>query len=245
MKIKTAIPNIFTAGNMLAGLCAIVATLGSWYYIEYALYCILIAAAFDLMDGMVARMLNAQSSFGKEFDSLCDVVSFGVAPAVVTIRTMQQYSEPCNDLFCNQTMFFAFPLLFALAAAIRLAWFNTDERQTKSFLGLPSPAAGMALACISLYWAELYGIDNAIILLSIASFTFAALMLIPFPLLSLKLHDQKSIALGIILLMIAVPLFIFLDLAAIAPLIIDYIFISPLIGYIAKIFAKYNSTNPS
>ena len=238
MKLKTAIPNIFTAGNMLAGLCAIVITLGPWYYIEYAFYCILIAAAFDLFDGMVARLLKAQSAFGKEFDSLCDVVSFGVAPAVITMRTIQQYSESCNNLFCQQTFLLAAPAIFALAAGIRLAWFNTDERQTKSFLGLPSPAAGMALACTSLFWAEFGGVENVTMLLAASSFLFAALMLIPVPLLSLKLHDKKSITLAIVLVLFAVPMFMLLQLAAIAPLIVVYIVASPLIGYFAKLFSK-------
>lgn len=238
MKIKTVIPNLFTAGNMLSGLSAIVIALGPWYYIEYAFYFILIAAAFDLFDGMVARLLKAHSVFGKEFDSLCDVVSFGVAPAIITIRTIQQYSEPCNDLWCQQTLFFIAPMIFALAAGIRLAWFNTDERQSKSFLGLPSPAAGMALACTSLFWAEFYGEEKVLIILTFASVIFAALMLLPIPLLSLKLHDKKSITLAIILLLVAVPMFIFLQLAAIAPLIIVYILASLLIGYFGKIFSK-------
>ena len=223
---------------MLAGLCAIVISLGQWYYIEYAFYCILIAATFDLFDGMVARMLKAQSAFGKEFDSLCDVVSFGVTPAVITMRTIQQYSETCNGLFCQQTLLMTAPAIFALAAGIRLAWFNTDDRQTKNFLGLPSPAAGMALACIALYWAEFSGVENATILLVVASIIFAAFMLIPLPLISLKLHDKKSITVAIVLLLFAIPLFLFLQLAAIAPLIVVYILVSPLIDYFSKLFSK-------
>jgi len=230
---------------MLSGLSAIVIALGPWYYIEYAFYFILIAAAFDLFDGIVARLLKAQSAFGKEFDSLCDVVSFGVAPAIITIRTIQQYSEPCNDLWCQQTLLFIAPMIFALAAGIRLAWFNTDERQTKSFLGLPSPAAGMALACTSLFWAELYGEEKVLVILTFASFIFAVLMLLPIPLLSLKLNDKKSITLAIVLLLVAVPMFIFLQLAAIAPLIVVYLLASPIIGYFAKMFSKSDDTNLS
>ena len=69
---------------MLAGLFAITIALGPWYYMDYAFYCIMIAASFDLFDGLIARLLK-QSAFGKEFDSICDVVSFGVAPAVTYV----------------------------------------------------------------------------------------------------------------------------------------------------------------
>ena len=96
----------------------------------------------------------------------------------------------------------------------------------------------MALACTSLYWAELIGVENAPMLMVIISLLFAALMLIPFPLLSLKLHDKKSITLAIVLVLLAVPMFFLLQLAAIAPLIVVYIFASPLIGYFAKLFSK-------
>ncbi|MPM64288.1 hypothetical protein SDC9_111174 [bioreactor metagenome] len=228
---------------MLSGLCALVITLGPWYYIETAFYCILLAAAFDLFDGMVARILKVQSDFGKEFDSLCDVVSFGVAPAMITIRTLQQYMSSVNDLFGGNLVYFIAPLLFALAAGIRLAHFNTDTKQTKNFRGLPSPAAGLLLACTSLYWAEFYGSENVVLILSGTSLLAAALMLIPFPLLSLKLHNASNVTMAIVLLLLAVPSFLLLRFAAFTLLIISYIIASPLITYFGKLFSKTGESN--
>jgi len=228
---------------MLSGLCALLITLGPWYYIESAFYCILLAAAFDLFDGMVARMLKVQSDFGKEFDSLSDVVSFGVAPAMITIRTLQQYMTPCDELFCGNTLFFIAPLLFALAVGIRLAHFNTDNKQAKNFLGLPSPAAGLMVACTSLFWAEFYGAENVVLILSATSLAAAALMLIPFPLLSLKFHETRNVTMAIVLLLLAVPSFLLLRWAAFTLLIISYIIASPLISYFGKLFSKTDETN--
>jgi len=245
LKFKTAIPNAITAGNMIFGLVAIMISLRPWYYIEYAYYCILLAAVCDMFDGLIARMLRVQSEFGKQFDSHCDMVSFGVAPAIIASRTVQMYSSPCTDSLCPSLMVYAAPAIFALAVGIRLAIFNNDTRQTKDFRGLPSPAAGLFLACTSLFWVELFGAENVILVIVVASLAFAALMLIPFPLQSLKFHNSESKILAVVLLLLAVPMFIFLGWAAIAPVIISYLVASPLIRYFAKLFSEPAENNLS
>jgi CDP-diacylglycerol--serine O-phosphatidyltransferase len=203
---------------------------------DYAFYCIMIAASFDLFDGLIARLLKAQSAFGKEFDSICDVVSFGVAPAVISIRVIEQYIVIGNHIFGLVNVYYLAPILFALVAGIRLAWFNTDEKQTNSFRGLPSPAAGMALACIALYWAELFEIQNVVSIVSIASLVFASLMLIPIPLLSLKLKDKNSLLLAIALLLVAIPLIIFFQFSSIVLIVLAYILFSLLIRFLHRMF---------
>lgn len=91
-----------------------------------------IAAAADFMDGFMARLLRAYSNLGKELDSLCDLVSFGVAPAFIMFRCLAETGAPCWTPW--------FVILIPVCGALRLAKFNIDTRQTTSFIGLPIPA---------------------------------------------------------------------------------------------------------
>ena len=135
------IPNIITLLNLLSGCIAItMAFIGNFGSV---IIWILIAAIFDFLDGMTARLLKAYSTLGKQLDSLADVVSFGVAPAAalfVIIRdyiTLPSFLDPIS--FYVPYIAFIIPMF----AAYRLAKFNIDERQTTSFLGLPTPANGL------------------------------------------------------------------------------------------------------
>jgi len=244
LKLKVLIPNLITAGNLFFGVCAIVIALQPFYFIDYAFYCILLAALCDLLDGMVARLLNAKSEFGKQFDSLCDGVSFGVAPAVIAISVIQTYQPMTVDQL--STWLPVIPaILFAVAAAARLAKFNIDTRQTKTFLGLPTPAAGLLLASVSLYWAELAGVSHSVLLINILALSLAAIMLLPLPLLSLKLHDTASIILAILLVLTAIPLLILFSWAAISLVILVYILASPVIRFFVRIFSNAGENQPS
>jgi len=244
LKLKVLIPNLITAGNLFFGVCAIVIALQPFYFIDYAFYCILLAALCDLLDGMVARLLNAKSEFGKQFDSLCDGVSFGVAPAVITISVIQTYRPMTVDQL--STWLPVIPaILFAVAAAARLAKFNIDTRQTKTFLGLPTPAAGLLLASGRLYCAALAGVSEAVVLINVLALSLAAIMLLPLPLLSLKLHDTASIILAILLVLTAIPLFILFSWAAISLVILVYILASPVIRFFVRIFSNTGENQPS
>lgn len=131
------IPNFITCLNIASGFMAILSAFGyaSWGGLESYQWCwifIGLAAIADFFDGFAARMLKAYSDIGKELDSLCDLVSFGIAPAALIFNTMQHLS------------FFAWigwlAILIPIAGALRLAKFNVDTRQTTSFIGLPIPA---------------------------------------------------------------------------------------------------------
>lgn len=132
------IPNSITCINLLAGCMAIVsashATSELWGMPAYqwAFIFIAIGAVADFLDGLVARTLHAYSNLGKELDSLCDLVTFGVAPAVIILNLFLQNS-PTPELAWAS-------LLIPVAGALRLARFNIDTRQTTSFIGLPIPA---------------------------------------------------------------------------------------------------------
>lgn len=133
------IPNSVTCLNILAGTLAII--MGSRGYqpswgglaaCEWAYIFIGIAAVADFADGFAARALHAYSNLGKELDSLCDLVSFGVAPAIILFNLLM-------DLSADSWIAWA-AVLIPVCGAVRLARFNIDTRQATSFIGLPIPA---------------------------------------------------------------------------------------------------------
>ena len=137
MRIVKHIPNTITSMNLLSGAVGVILALEGWP--EAAFVCMLAAAVFDFCDGLAARLLGAYSPIGKELDSLADVVSFGVLPAVMMVTSMG-----------DDGWWRFLPLILAAASALRLAKFNIDERQTTDFLGVPTPASAMvagALCC--------------------------------------------------------------------------------------------------
>jgi CDP-diacylglycerol--serine O-phosphatidyltransferase len=129
--MKTIIPNMITSGNILCGMLSLV--LAFHGHFVPASWLIFIAVVFDFMDGKMARKLGGSSSFGMELDSLADVVSFGVAPAMI------MYSVYLKDFYGVAGAIVA--AFFALCGALRLARFNVHHVDG-SFQGLPIPAAG-------------------------------------------------------------------------------------------------------
>jgi len=137
MKITKYIPNTITSMNLLSGLIGVIATFSG--RLDLAFLLMLAAAVFDFCDGLAARALHAYSDIGKELDSLSDMVSFGVLPALMMHKLMT----------FQQTGWVTFiPLVLAVFSGLRLAKFNVDERQHHSFIGLPTPSS--AIICGSL-----------------------------------------------------------------------------------------------
>ncbi len=137
------LPNLFTTGAMFAGFYAILAGMDGKF--EAASIAIFIAMIFDVLDGTVARMTNTTSEFGLQYDSLSDMVSFGVAPAVLA------FSWILNEI---GRIGWAAAFIYASCAALRLARFNTqiDPSKNGCFIGIPSPAAAALIA--SLIWCS-------------------------------------------------------------------------------------------
>lgn len=142
MGITRHIPNTITSLNLLSGCFATVYALNGNF--KYAFLFIIAGAVFDFCDGLAARALKAYSPMGKELDSLADMVTFGVAPAMILYR------------FQAESGFLIYlPLLIAVFSGLRLAKFNIDTRQSENFIGLATPSC--ALICGSLiYAAETY-----------------------------------------------------------------------------------------
>ena len=137
MNIKF-IPSLFTLSNLLLGITSLIFTMEDEYIISASM--ILLAMILDAMDGRVARKLDATSTFGKELDSLADLVSFGVAPAILVYALELKAFGPAGLIVC---------IAFALCGAVRLARFNVLN-VTDHFIGIPITASGSLVALVVL-----------------------------------------------------------------------------------------------
>ncbi len=135
--ITKHIPNTITSLNLFSGCMAVLQAIEANY--QLAALFIILGAIFDFFDGMSARLLKAYSPLGKELDSLADLVTFGVAPSVMVFSLLKGLSPVMGASLINEYLPYA-AFFIAIFSAIRLAKFNIDERQTTSFIGLPTPA---------------------------------------------------------------------------------------------------------
>lgn len=153
------LPNLFTTGALFAGFYGIVAAINDRF--EAAAVAILVAMMLDGMDGRIARLTNTQSDFGAEYDSLSDMVSFGLAPALVIYQW---------TLFELGKLGWVAAFMYAAGAALRLARFNTQVgiADKRFFQGLPSPAAAAVLATI-VWFGESFALRDGVALPGIAT----------------------------------------------------------------------------
>jgi len=197
--MKRHIPNFITSLNLASGFIAIIFAFNG--DLVTASWLILAAMVFDFLDGFSARLLKAYSEIGKELDSLADVVSFGVAPAVILYQLVTGAVSMSIPLFTDglvikNLVLTLTPVLMPVCAALRLAKFNIDTTQTTSFKGLPTPAN--ALAVISIIIAGHYSDSKIIdsftgssVALIIFTIIISLLMVTRIPLLSLKTSNLK------------------------------------------------------
>ena len=243
------IPNFFTLLNLFFGCLAIIFILQNGISISYndegtqlidmpekiwmASLFIGLAGVVDFLDGFVARLFKANSSLGKELDSLADLVSFGVAPGLIIYQFLRMsFMKEENGL--DVSLGWLLPaLLIPCAAAYRLAKFNLDDSQQYSFKGLPTPAAGLLIASFPLiYW---YVNNEVIIRLLLNKWLLYALvigvsylMVSKLPLMSLKFEDYswKNNAAKITFLVLSLLLIIFFKWLAVPFIFILYIILS-------------------
>ena len=244
------IPNIFTLLNLFAGCLAIVFALQTNTIIFYlndqynssfnipeklswAAVCIIIAAVIDFLDGFVARLLKSTSELGKQLDSLSDLVSFGVAPAVILYQLLRfSFAREENGL--DVSIVWMLPaFLLACAAAYRLGKFNLDSSQQFTFKGVPVPAVGLLIASfpLILHFNSIATINSIIInkwflyaLIIVLSYLMLSnhrMMALKFPDFSVKNNLPK-----IILLVIAIIAALFLQWIAVPIVFIIYVLLS-------------------
>ena len=196
MNLIKQIPNAFTLGNLSCGVLAIHFIHKDAY--ETAVLLVFLAAILDFFDGFLARLLKADGALGKELDSLADLVTFGVAPSFMLYALSYQIHGPER---------FAF-ILLAVFSAYRLAKFNIDTRQSKSFIGVPTPITGIMV----MSWAMVNqdALNSLIFDSSIGYVVFCALVSfllvseIPLPSLKLSKGPIKQYAQHIFLLIVGV-----------------------------------------
>ncbi len=235
MKIRLfTIPNAITLLNLLAGCLAVVAAIDR--NLPEAFWWIAFAAVCDFLDGFAARMLKSYSEVGKQLDSLADVVSFGVAPAMILFVMLQGFSDlPAGVAYVA--------FLVALFSALRLAKFNIDTRQSEEFIGLPTPANALLIASIGFVatrgsdpWIgalahDAIGLVALVVLLS-------ALLVSEIRMFSFKFKNflLKDNALRYAFLLYAVVLLVWLQVEAFPWVIISYIVFSVVMDLVGRLF---------
>lgn len=243
------IPNLFTLLNLFFGCIAIVFTLQNGILISVsaegtelldipekiwmASLFIGIAAVVDFLDGFVARLFNATSEMGKQLDSLADVVSFGVAPAMIIYQFLRlSFAQEEGGL--DVSFLWLLPaFVLPCAAAWRLARFNLDKSQSYSFKGMPVPAVGLFVASLPLiYWnvneAWVFSLLLNKWFLYAIVFVLSFLMVSTLPLMAMKFKDYsvKHNIPRYLLIIIAVLSVVLLKWLAVPVIVVAYVLLS-------------------
>ena len=226
-RLTRNIPNCITLVNLLAGVMAIICAfrgiepmwgLKGW---EWGAIFIGIGALADFFDGFFARILKAYSALGKELDSLCDLVSFGVAPVLLLFNVLDAAGAEPWLKWCL--------FLVVATSAVRLARFNIDTRQASFFIGLPVPAN-------AIFWIGFTALAQAGAAFLIVPVVFVTvvvleswLMISPVKLMSLKFYNYRPVGLNFwryILMLAAVALIFCMGVPGFMWLIVFYILLS-------------------
>ena len=180
------LPSLFTTGNVFSGFYAFVAVLNDDFY--HAAWAIAIGMIFDGLDGRIARLTKTTSAFGMQYDSLADIITFGMAPAFLAYAWVL---KPFGRLGWMASF------LFLLCAALRLARFNvtTPDVRGSHFIGLPSPAAAVVVASIVIAFEDLFAtrINPFVMVMVIYILAFLMVSNIKYPAFK-KLDFKKRVA---------------------------------------------------
>lgn len=220
MQLKKHVPNIITLLNLLCGCIALV-LIAKGNFLEGFIF-VSLGIFFDFFDGFFARLFKVSSPLGLQLDSLADMVTSGVVPGFVMYLMFAMITK-------NEFLPFA-GFIITLGACYRLANFNVDERQTDSFIGLPTPANALFILSLplipkSMVIIELFTNPWVLILITLLS---AYIMNAEFPLFSLKIKmmNFKDNALQIIYILLSVLLLVFFQFLGIPLVIVMYVALS-------------------
>jgi len=229
--MKKHIPNILTLFNLTLGLLGIIYALSGEYFIVFWL--IVAAMIFDFLDGLFAKILKAQSEIGKQLDSLADMVSFGVVPGLLLFYLTS--NTPACSCYIRLYMLPWLAFSVPLAAAWRLARFNTSAPGTSGFEGLPTPAAAFFIISLPVSIGEL-GILNHVApdrLYGVVAIVISYLMISTYPLMSFKFttYDWCSNKNRYLLIFVAVSLPLLLGYAGLPFVFLLYLIFSVIDNY--------------
>ena len=230
MSIVKHIPNTITCCNLLSGCVSILLLCQN--HVLGASLMIFIAAVFDFFDGFAARLLNAKSPIGGELDSLSDVVSFGVAPSFIIAMLLSQTG--ISWMVADVNVFPMLAFILAAFAAVRLAKFNIDTRQSSSFIGLPVPAVGLFIASLPLMLAQIstdsalynFVVNPYFLLAAVAIFSWLMISEVPFFSFKIKNLKFKENILRYFVVIFAIVAVIILKLVALPFVFLFYILLS-------------------
>ena len=233
MSIYKYIPNAITMGNLFSGCMAVIFAVND--RMEYAAAFVVLGIVFDFFDGFFARLFNVQSEVGLQLDSLADMVTSGLVPGIVMYKLILHADGlPWGGDFQAQGSMLAY-LGFAitLASAYRLAKFNVDDRQTGSFIGLPTPANTLFILSLPLIlkFGDLAfakaALENVYVLLGITALS-CFLLNAELPLFSLKMKSWGIKENGMIYLfvLVSVILIFTLHFVAMPVIILLYVLLS-------------------
>jgi CDP-diacylglycerol--serine O-phosphatidyltransferase len=219
--MKKHLPNALTCANLACGLVGIV-----WAFrgeLRTTALFVAVAAVFDFLDGFAARMLKVQSPMGKELDSLADMVTFGVLPGVVLHAMVLQVDA---THLAQYLVFF-----ISLMAALRLAKFNVDTRQSDRFIGLPTPAATLFVASLPFVWerfADAFDAPVKIGLLLDVSVGIGLLQVAEIPLFALKFKHFRwqGNEVRFVFLLLAISALVILQALAVPMIVLLYVLLS-------------------
>lgn len=191
LAMKKNIPNFITLLNLFFGCCALASVLYGQFV--QAFFFSVASGVADYLDGTCARILKVKSPLGQQLDSLADMVSFGVVPgAIVYMLLVKGLSDP-DALPIELTLAASPAFLITLFAAIRLANFNIDTRQTENFIGMPTPSCAMfAVGLMLIYHYNSFGLAGVVanpVFLYFSIPVLCWLMVAGFPMFGLKFKN--------------------------------------------------------
>lgn len=238
MNVKRYIPNLLTLGNLLCGTIATIFAIKGDFFATAIL--VMVGIMFDFFDGFAARMLKVQGELGKQLDSLADMVTSGVVPGIVMMQLLVEAFDVDAVGYFGVDSYGStgsnlpyLGLILTLGAAYRLAKFNIDERQSDSFIGVPTPA--MSLFVISLPLIAQFDKESFLVslisnqyFLLLITVLFTYLMNAEIPLFSLKFKNFsfKDNVIKYVFLLLSIVLIITLKIAAVPAIILAYIVLS-------------------
>ncbi|RPI77713.1 MAG: CDP-diacylglycerol--serine O-phosphatidyltransferase [Desulfobacteraceae bacterium] len=195
------LPNLFTATSLFSGFFAIISSIQNQY--EIAAIAILVAALFDAMDGRIARLTHTTTHFGMEFDSLADLVAFGVAPGVLAFQW---------GLTSFGQLGWLAAFMYVICGALRLARFNVQKQYSDPsyFRGLPIPGAAFLIATAILFMdsVAVFNEDRALVfIIMIYGLSFLMVSTIPYPSfkkVDLKKQNRFNLLVGVILVSLVI-----------------------------------------